>query len=252
MVRTENRIPLSEPDPRWQPLADAVFSYNFEHILASGEDHFTFAFRWSDAPAAIELVPATRDFRLIFNDGKIIELPPWQLMNSENLPVRGPAAGLAYNAISTTWGFMLDRFRSAVSDGQHMLFGRFDDLHADFRPIPRDHWCHYHVTDWSTGTASVPGNRQVWNIHTFRRPLVKPPSGRPPVYDQEQIEGEVRRLFRRFGNYGSGKELGWRTRADLEERVAQFLVETVGQSPAKSTLQNRVKKALETIKQNPA
>jgi hypothetical protein len=68
------------------------------------------------------------------------------------------------------------------------------------------------------------------------------------LYNQDQVNGEVRRLFREFGPCGADKEEGWKTRADLQERIAQFLENTAGQSPSKSTLQDLVKKALLAIK----
>jgi hypothetical protein len=247
MVKPDKRGQQIEPDPKWRPLVDAIFFHNYANELASGQAYFKFDYPWSNAPAAVELDIGSRAFKLSFNDGRVIELPPWELLKSENLPANGLVAAAAHDAVRTSWQFMLERFASAVSDGQYRLFARLDDFRASFEPIPRDHWPIYQVNNWSTGVATAQDGRKAWNIQVLGQSLGKSQSGRKPIYDQDQINGEVRRLFRKLGPYGSDKEAGWQTRADLEGRIAQFLVDTTGQSPAKSTLQSLAKKALDAI-----
>src|ERR1700682_5344403 len=233
MVKPNSRRPKVEPDPKWRPLVDAIFLHTYANDLASGQDCFRFDYRWSNAPAAIEVFPGSRSFKLIFNDGRVIELRPWKIQEWENLRITGLAAAIAHKAVLTTWQFMLERFASAVSEGRYALFARLDDLRAPFEPIARDHWPNLQVNDWSTGVATAADGRQVWNIHVLGVSPVKRRIGRTPIYDQDQINGEVRRLFRKFGPFGAGKERGWQTRTDLQERIAQFLLNTSGQSPSK-------------------
>jgi hypothetical protein len=242
MIRPAKKILQNEPHPKWRSVVDAIFLHTNE--MASGRSRFVFDYRWSNAPASIELDHGSRSFRLSFNDGKLIQLPPWELLKEENLPVDALVGAFAYKSVLATWELMLERFAASVSAGEYRLFARFDSFLAAFEPIPRDHWRLYRITDWSTGSATGPDNRQAWNVHAFRQPLVKSPSGRKPLYNQDQVNGEVRRLFRKFGPYGADKEKGWKTRADLQERIAQFLENTAGQSPSKSTLQVLVKKAM--------
>jgi hypothetical protein len=246
MVKTTKKNLQVEPDPKWRPLADAIFFHADK--MASDHDHFLFDFRWSNAPAAIHIDRRSRTFKLSFNDGSVIQLPPWELLKSENLPANALVAAFTYKSVLTIWELMLKRFAASVAQGQYRLFARLDNFRAAFEPVPRDHWRLYRITNWSTGSATGPDDRRAWNIHAFRQPLVKSPSGRKPLYNQDQVNGEVRRLFREFGPCGADKEEGWKTRADLQERIAQFLENTAGQSPSKSTLQDLVKKALLAIK----
>lgn len=233
------------PDPKWRSLTDAIFD---ENELVSGENFFRFDYRWTDAPAVIELQRKSRTFKLSFNDGNILQLPPWELLKDENLPANPVAGAFAFKAVKAVWELMLERFAASVLDGRLELFARPDNFRAAFEPIPHDHWRFYHITDWSTGSATDPNGRQVWSIHASRLSLGKSTSGRKPTYNQDQVNGEVRRLFREFGPYGPDKEEGWRTRADLQEKIAQFLVNTMGQNPSKSTLQKLTILALEAIK----
>jgi hypothetical protein len=124
-----------------------------------------------------------------------------------------------------------------------------NDVNAAFELIPKDHWRLYRVTSWLTGEAIAPDGRKAWSIQALCEPISKSPAGRRPTYDQDQVNGEVRRLYRQFGGpYGPKKEPGWQTRADLEKYIAQFLENTIGQSPAKSTLQDLTKKAIKAVK----
>jgi hypothetical protein len=247
MVKNGNRGEQGEPDKRWRPLADAVFDQSFRTTLDSGQNVFAFDYRWTNAPATIELVPASRAFLLTLNDGETIQLPPWQLLKSENQSANALAAVMAHNAVLAVWELMLERFAVSVSEGRCRLFARPDDFRAAFQPIPSDHWRHFRVTDWSTGAATSPDGRLIWSLHALYQSAVKSPSGRKPTYDQELVNGEVRRLFRDLGPFGLHNESGWRTRADLQERIAQYLLNTVGQCPSKSILQKLAKQALATL-----
>jgi hypothetical protein len=247
MVRNGNRGTQCEPDPRWRPLADAVFDQNFIAPVAFDQNVFAFDYPWANAPATIELVPASRTFLLTLNDGGTIQLPPWQLLKSEILSANALAAVVAHNAVLAVWELMLERFAASVSEGRYRLFARQDDFRAAFQPIPRDHWRLYCVTDWSTGAATAPDGRMVWSTHALCQSVVKSTSGRKPTYDQDLVNGEVRRLFRDFGPFGLQNEPGWRTRADLQERIAQYLLNTMGKCPAKSVLQDIARRALATL-----
>jgi hypothetical protein len=244
MVKITKKSLQVEPDPKWLPIANAIFSHQNE--MALGKNCFLFDYRWSDAPAAIEVDPGSGKFELTFNDGRMIQLPPWEFLKDENLPP-GLAGAFVYKSVCEVWDLMLERFASSVSEGHFKLFGRPETFRAAFEPVPRDHWRLYRITDWSTGSGTGPDGRKAWSIHAFRQPLVKSQSGRRPLYEQDQVNGEVRRLFRHLGPYGQTKEQGWKTRADLQEKIAQFLENIAGQSPSKSTLQVLVKKALLAI-----
>jgi hypothetical protein len=246
MVTHDNRELQSEPDPKWRPLADTIFFHTHATTLDAGQCCFTYDFQWSNTPASIELGVGSRTFKLTFNDGRAIEALPWELLKGEKLPLKGLPKIVALNAVRSAWLHMQESFASAISQGQYKVFARLDDFRAPFAALPRDHWRLYRVTDWSTGVAIAPDGQQIWSIHC--ESVVKPQSGRKPVYDQDQVDGEVRRLFRQYGPIGSGKEPGWQTHSDLQERIAQFLFDTSGQSPAKSTLQHLVKRALEAVK----
>ena len=247
MVKNGNRGTQSEPDKRWRPLADAVFDQTFRATLDSGQNAFAFDYPWTNAPATIELVPASRAFLLTLNDGETIQLPPWQLLKSENLMANALAAVVARNAVLAVWELMLERFAVSVSEGRCRLFARQDDFRAAFQPIPSDHWRHFRVTDWSTGAATFPDGRLVWSLHALCQSAVKSPSGRKPTYDPDLVNGEVRRLFRVLGPFGLHNEPGWRTRADLEGRIAQYLLKTMRKHPAKSVLQDLARRALATL-----
>jgi hypothetical protein len=244
MVKNGNS---GEPDPRWRPLTDAVFDQTFTAPFAFDQNRFVFEYFWANAPATIELVPVSRTFLLTLNDGGSIQLPPWELLKSENLSANALAAVVARNAILAVWELMLERFAASVCEGRYRLFARHDDFRAAFQPIPRDHWRLYRVTDWSTGAATAPDGRMVWSTHALCQSVVKSPSGRKPIYDQDLVNGEVRRLFRDLGPYGLRRERGWQTRADLQERIAQYLLNTGGQCPSKSVLQKLAKRALATF-----
>jgi hypothetical protein len=246
MVKRDKHNLQVEPDPNWQPLADAIFSYAHANELNDGQACFQFDYKWADAPSTIELDLASRKFQLKLNDGRVFQQIPWDLR--ENLPRGALLAALTQKAVSTTWRHMVERFSAAVSAGKFNLFARFDSFRAPFEPIPKDHWCLYRVTNWSTGAAIAPDDRQIWNVHGYVQAAVKSGAGRKPIYDQDQINGEVRKLFRLYGRYGPDQEIRWRTRADLEERIAQYLFDSKGQTPSKSLLQDRVKKALEAVK----
>lgn len=245
MVKPDRRNLQLEPDPKWRPLADAIFLHTHTTTLDSGRCCFTYDYPWSNAPASIEHELSSRTFNLTFNDGRVIEALPWDLLNGEKLPLMGLPKIIALNAVGSAWLHMQETFASAISEGRYKVFARLDDFRAPFGALPRDHWRLYRVTDWSTGAAIAPDGQRIWNIHC--QSLVKPQSGRKPIYDQDQVTGKVRRLFRELGPLGDDKKPEWQTRADLEEHIAQFLFDTSGQSPAKSTLQNLVKKALETV-----
>jgi hypothetical protein len=237
MVKIAKRRVQVEPDPKWLPVADAVF-------LHSSREHFTLSYRWSNAPRAIEVDHGSRTFRLHFNDGGVIQLPPWEFLKDDDEPQNGLAGAFVFWSVSEVWNLLIQRFARSVSEGHYKLFGRPETLQAAFEPIPRDHWNLYRIADWSNGTASSPDGRCVWSIHACPQSQAKHQSGRPSIYDQETVDDEVRRLFRCFGRYGREKEKGWRVRADLEDRIAQFLSHRTGQVPVKSTLQDLVKKAL--------
>jgi hypothetical protein len=244
MGKTGKQEPHLTPDRKWLPLLDGLIHHasttaiEFASVEMGNQ-------RWSDLPRAIKPSTRFRSIALVFNDGGAVEVEPWELLRDEVLP-SNPAQRATLNAVRQAWRVMTESFGSAISSGRYALYGR-SDLNAGFAPIPPDDWVLYRVVDWSSGRAIAPDGREVWSIHTLFPRGPKPQSGRKPVYDQDQINGEVRRLLRKFGPYGPDKEQDWQTRADLEERVAQFLFDTLGQSPAKSTLQDRVKRALAAI-----
>ena len=144
---------------------------------------------------------------------------------------------------------MLESFACAVDRGRYKLFARLNDVSAGFEPIAKDHWRLYQVTSWLTGEAISPDGRRAWSIQVLCEPVSKSPAGRKPKYDRDQVVGEVRRLYREFGGpYGRDKQPGCQTRADLENRIADFLLATMGEVPSKSTLQDLAKAAIEAIK----
>ena len=245
MITHDNRELQIEPDPKWRPLADAIFFHTHTTTLDAGQCCFTHDFQWSNTPASIELGLSSRTFKLTFNDGRVIDAPPWELLKGEKLPLIGLPKIVALNTVRSAWLHMQESFASAISEGQYKVFARLDDFRAPFAALPRDHWRLYHVTDWSTGVAIAPDDQQIWNIHCLSP--VKSQAGRKPFYDQDQVNAKVRRLFRERGPYGPDRDAGWQTRADLEEQVAQFLFKTCGQSPVKSTLQILVQKARKAV-----
>jgi hypothetical protein len=244
MVKIAKQRLQLEPDPKWQPIADAIFLHAGE--TSSSVENFRFNFRWSDAPAAIAVHHGSRIFELTFNDSRVLRLPPWEFFKDENLPP-GFAGAFVYRSVSEVWDLMVQRFARSVSEGHFKLFGRPQTFRAAFEPIPRDHWDLYHITDWFSGSALGPDGRQIWNIHASRPSVGKSKAGRKPIYDQDPINALVRRLYRDLGPFGPDKEKGWRTATDLQEKIAQFLVNTVGQCPAKSVLQKQAARAIEAI-----
>jgi hypothetical protein len=247
MVETNQRKTLIEPESNLRPLADAIFSNAYIDLLKSGHGFFKFDLPWTNAPASVELEVDSHVFRLQFNDGRLVQGTPWDLLERQILPGNLPSF-VAHNAIRAVWEKMLESFASAVARGRHRLFARLGDVNAAFEPIPKDHWRHYRVTSWLTGEAIAPDGRKAWSMHVLSEQISRSPAGRKPVYDQDQVNGEVRRLYRELGPYGPNEERGWQTRADLEGRVAQFLLATMGQIPSKSTLQELVKKAEQAVK----
>jgi hypothetical protein len=241
MSEPSSNSALNEPAPGWVPLACAVFSH-------PGPSCFEFDFPWTNAPASIELDVDALVFQLKFKDGRLVQGSPWDLMESPVFQSGLPSL-VAYKAIWTVWDVMCESFARAVDRSHYKLFARLNDVNAGFEPIAQDHWRLYRVTSWLTGEATAPDGRKAWSIQALSKSISKSPAGRKPKYDRDQVVGEVRRLYREFGGpYGLDKEPGWQTRTDLENRIADFLSTTTGDVPAKSTLQDLAKAAIEAIK----
>jgi hypothetical protein len=245
MITTSKQHQHLVPDPRWLPLIDGLI----HHTSTTELNLATFELggqSWKDLPRTIGPSARSRALRLVFNDGGAIDVQPWELFSKDGRHLDS-AQAVTLNAVRRAWRAVVESFGSAVLKERYILFGRFDDFRAEFEQIPSDHWLLYNIMDWSTGRAIAPDGCEVWSIHVYCPTLENPRLGRKRSYDRDQVAGEIRRLFHKLGRYGPDKEPGWQTRADLEEQIAQFLLNTTGQTPAKSTLQGLVKEALRAL-----
>ncbi|WP_342711279.1 hypothetical protein AAFG13_04780 [Bradyrhizobium sp. B124] len=243
MIKTTREALRARPDPKWRSVADAVFLEFSE--LSPNQRRFSLDYRWTNAPVSVDVDSASRTFKVSFRNGGAIQLPPWELLKAENLPENALVAALVFKSVSAIWHSMIDQFAASVVEGNYRLFGRLDDPRSGFEEIPCDHWRLYRVTDWLAGSGTGPEQRRAWSLHALRQSLLKVSSGRKPVYDQDLVNDEVQRLFKTHGRFGPGKKKGWRTRADLEERIAQFFYNKLRKSPSKSVLQKLAARGIE-------
>jgi hypothetical protein len=60
---------------------------------------------------------------------------------------------------------MLTAFDRAVSDRTVLLYGRPQNISANFKRIPADTWPLLNVVDWETGVAVAPDGTAYWSLH---------------------------------------------------------------------------------------
>jgi len=224
-------------DPGWVSLSQAVFDSFWKNELKTGADGIHLRYTSPFAPKTVEINAPSQTLRFTFSDGSSFEAPPWDfLRKSETLPYDAFAAALLHKAVGEIWDTMNHSFNRKVSSRVVSLFARMDDFRAPFASIPSDHWSIYRVTDWENGTA-------VAHDAGIAAKKVNIP-GRKPLFDQDQINGEVRRAIKIKGFPERGGEVGWQSRADLERLIGGYCLRTTGKEPARSTLQTLAERAL--------
>jgi len=69
-------------------------------------------------------------------------------------------------ATGLVWGqHMLAAFDRAVFDRKVLLYGRPQNILADFKRLPADAWPLLHVRNWETGLAVAPDGTAYWSLH---------------------------------------------------------------------------------------
>ncbi|MET4297066.1 hypothetical protein ABIB06_007841 [Bradyrhizobium sp. LB8.2] len=243
----ENSEKIANAD--WIPLRRAVYESFWKHELENGTHLIQLRFTSRFAPLKAELGLSDQTLKFLFWDGSVFEGTPWDFLNkSETLPPHAFAAAFLHKTVGEIWDKMNDAFNRRVSSGGIVLFARMDDFRAQFIPIPADQWSYYRVTDWEKGTALAHDGRSLCSVHAKLVDAKVNTPGRQPFYDQDQINGEVRRAIKSKGLPERGGETGWQSRADVERLVRDFCYRTTGKEPARSTLQILAKEALAAAK----
>jgi hypothetical protein len=234
----------------WVPLSQAIFECFWKDELENGANQIHLQYRSQFAPRTLAINTTAQTLRLVLSDGSVFEGPPWEFLSiTERLPGNAVAAALLHKCVGEVWSAMNDAFGKKVSSSTVSLFARMDDFRAEFVPIPSDHWSFYKVTDWKNGAAIARDGRVIFSIHAkFANVTGSGSAGRRPTYDQDQVNGEVKRRIKEKGVPGRDRESGWQSEADLQAAVADFLRNTTGKIPVKSTLQRLVKNALNELK----
>ena len=241
-LRQERKFPIAKPG--WVSLRQAVFECFWKFRLKDGADRVQLDYESSFAPNAVEIDVTAQILRFIFLDGSIFEGAPWDLLTNDDLLHPNAIAGaLMYNSVAAIWDMMKIDFNRKVSDGAVALFARADDFQAPFASVPPDHWSLYTVTNWENGTAVARDGHYLFSVHaeTVAR---SSPRGRSPTFDQDQINGAVRRAIKARGFPDRTGDSGWQSRADVERLIRDYCRKLTGKEPARSTLQTQAKKAL--------
>lgn len=246
-LRQESKLQIA--DPGWVSLRQAVFECFWKHELKNGVDRIHLQYTSPVAPKNVEISATDQTLKFVFLDGSIFEGAPWDFLHeSERLPRDAFAAALLHKAVREIWNTMNDCFNRKVSSRAVSLFARMDDFRAQFASIPSDHWSIYRVTDWEKGTAVAPDGRCIYSVHAKISAKKVNIPGRQPLYDQDQINGEVRRAIKTKGFPERGGEVGWQSHADVERLIQGFCRRMFGKEPVRSTLQNLADKALTAAK----
>lgn len=238
--------PLRGPPSSSVPLADAAFR-SLEPSGANGAVYLVkLNYKLAAAPKVVEIHPQSRSFRFLFPDGTVVQGKPWVLVsNDHSLPSNAFAGALVHSATSHLWSAMIERLNQGVRLGKVFIFARSGNLGEPFRAIPSDVWPTFTVTDWETGTAVNEGADKITTIHVTIAQQPNNAKGRPPLYDQDQINGAVLRKVKQMGGLPDRNgEPGWQSNADIERLIETFLNSIQNKIPARSTLQGLAKKAI--------
>lgn len=219
--------------------------------MDGGAKQVALDYRSSYAPRFLDIDPNTQTFEFSFADGTTYAGAPWDLISSdEKLPANVVAAALIYKSACAIWETMNFHFNRQVCSSIVSLFARAGEDRAPFTPIPSDHWALYSVTDWENGAAISQDGRVLFSIHAeIARNAGANTAGRKPIYNSDQIKGEVFRAFKKKGPLDRNGEVGWQGQADVERLIRDFCVKTMGKEPVRSTLQKFAREAIEVAGQ---
>lgn len=247
----------------WLPLAKAIFHFagvetNDPNVSTSKTRQALneLLTKTSRAPNA-EIDWDALKFCIAFPPGPSLRRHPWTIIENVRRAVPSPSGPLpmteledllqrALTAANAVWrDTMLAGFNRAASAGSILLYGRLEKMVSPFIRLPSDIWLQIEVHDWVNGNAKAADGTDIWSIHaSVAAKSPKSKLGRKPLYDQDQINGEVVRILKKKGRPTPSGDPGWQAMADLERLVRTFCQRTTGSEPSKSTCQTLVQRAL--------
>jgi hypothetical protein len=151
-------------------------------------------------------------------------------------------------AVGLVWRqFMLCEFDRILESGEVFLFARKDHPTAGFEEIPYDVWRLHDVADWENGTMVGPGDSRLFSVHAGKA-QTNVNRGAPPKADWDAVDEAIRQEVETRGLPERDGEKGWKTQADVERFVFEFLdarKEPVGASTVKLRVQMALRKLRE-------
>jgi hypothetical protein len=203
----------------------------------------------------------TQQFCFVTPSGGLYATHPWKILEVIRRKVPSPTGPppmsdheaflqRVLTATCAVWrDDILAEFDRKAAGGSIKLYGRLEKTTSPFVRVAPDIWLQVEVHDWINGNARAADATDIWSIHSDAGIISRSStSGRKPTYDQSEVNGEVKRRIKEKGFPLRNGEPGWQSEADLQDAVANFLRNTTGKVPVKSTLQRLVKNALICIK----